>query len=291
MSQPPQHSPQQQQLSRPQPPLQPQHSQEFQPQQQQQQQPMQSPQLGPQQPQQQTAVNETIAEVARWDWPSGRERWGGARPPVPRGYSAYAQGKKAEYARDLPKALRLYQQAMAEGDRADSALKDIAGVLHQLGRTKDAIAFLTSHAAEYVEDWRGYRNLLQTLREQMQPRASNLNRTVEVALGEGNAITRMDKTALPNIFPNFVKVVRVVLRGSSARSAFVEFATHSAARKAIDVTAPRPDIICKWAVPEAAPSSPMPLHAELPIFESIPEECTHNFHNSLDHFLYIFGFW
>lgn len=52
--------------------------------------------------------------------------------PLPKGNSPYAQAKRAEYIdRDTLVAKMLYQKAIQLGDRTESALKDLASILHQ----------------------------------------------------------------------------------------------------------------------------------------------------------------
>lgn len=52
--------------------------------------------------------------------------------PIPRGNSPYAMAKRAEYEeRNLRKAEYYYKQAITAGERVESALKDLASVLHQ----------------------------------------------------------------------------------------------------------------------------------------------------------------
>lgn len=54
--------------------------------------------------------------------------------PIPKGNSAYSKAKRAEYIeRDLDKAVRFYKLAIKNNERVDSAIKDLATVLHQQG--------------------------------------------------------------------------------------------------------------------------------------------------------------
>lgn len=56
--------------------------------------------------------------------------------PLPKGNSFYAMAKRAEYkAKNLSLAKTYYREAINIGDRSESALKDLAGILHQEGRT------------------------------------------------------------------------------------------------------------------------------------------------------------
>jgi hypothetical protein len=63
--------------------------------------------------------------------------------PIPKGKSPYALAKNAEYYdKDNVKAEKLYRQAISQGDRAESSLKDLASLLHRLGKTQQAIELL-----------------------------------------------------------------------------------------------------------------------------------------------------
>jgi len=51
--------------------------------------------------------------------------------PIPRGNSAYAKAKRAEYLeKNLGKAEKFYRIAIKNGERLESSIKDLATVLH-----------------------------------------------------------------------------------------------------------------------------------------------------------------
>jgi hypothetical protein len=51
--------------------------------------------------------------------------------PIPPGDTAYCRAKRAEYIeKNLPKAQKLYAQALYNGERIASTVKDLASVLH-----------------------------------------------------------------------------------------------------------------------------------------------------------------
>ena len=69
--------------------------------------------------------------------------------PIPSGYSTYALAKRAEYVqKDLNLAKYYYHRAIAEGERTESAIKDLASLLHQEGKTQEACDLLLS--CQYV---------------------------------------------------------------------------------------------------------------------------------------------
>ena len=54
-----------------------------------------------------------------------------AKYPIPRGNSFYAEAKRAEYIeKNLEKAASLYLKEIHSGDRKESAVKDLAVVMH-----------------------------------------------------------------------------------------------------------------------------------------------------------------
>lgn len=86
--------------------------------------------------------------------------------PLPQGDTAYAKAKRAEYLeRDLDKAEYLYRRAIFLGERAPSAAKDLAGVLHQQGKTEEACSFLEQHEYLFSLEPKKYENLLTSLQK------------------------------------------------------------------------------------------------------------------------------
>ena len=178
-------------------------------------------------------------------------------PPVPKLNTTYTQAKRAEYDGDFELALRLYARAIRENDRPESAIKDYAGLLHMRGNTKEAIVFMEAQGARFVCA-SGYQNLLKQMREALDRVAGDvrdLSRTILVAVDASSA-TQIDFSSLPTMFPNSLKICRLVFINPNsdtsgnfvARSvrALVEFASHSAARKALMINK-HESIKCFWA--------------------------------------------
>lgn len=81
---------------------------------------------------------------------------------LPPGTGPYAQAKRAEHIEQDPeKAEKLYRQAIRENNRKDSAIKDLASLLHQHGRSQEAISLLKKYAREFKQDT-AYDNMLAT---------------------------------------------------------------------------------------------------------------------------------
>jgi tetratricopeptide (TPR) repeat protein len=62
---------------------------------------------------------------------------------VPRGTNPFARAKRAQLIeKDLERAAQLFETAIKQGDNVESAIKDLAALLLQLGRVQEAIHFL-----------------------------------------------------------------------------------------------------------------------------------------------------
>lgn len=91
------------------------------------------------------------------------------RSPSRPTHNYYNEAKHYEYVeRNLPKAVEYYYLAIEHGDKADSAIKDLAAALHQLGRTKQAVDFLRNHRQAYRGDLEKYDNLIINLAKQVR---------------------------------------------------------------------------------------------------------------------------
>lgn len=69
--------------------------------------------------------------------------------------------------RDLAKAEKFYKIAIRNYERLDSAIKDLATVLHQQGKTDEACKFLEEYRHLYRGDKVKYENLLINLKKQV----------------------------------------------------------------------------------------------------------------------------
>ena len=100
---------------------------------------------------------------------------GGSRParsfPIPKEDNSYSRAKRFEYVeKDLDQAERCYLKCIEMGIRAESALKDLASLWHQRGKTEEACDLLEKHKEIVREDKEKYRNLLSNLREKVENR-------------------------------------------------------------------------------------------------------------------------
>jgi hypothetical protein len=156
--------------------------------------------------------------------------------PIPKGDSPYARAKRAEYIeRNLSKAEVLYKQAIKQNDRADSSVKDLAGILHQQGRTAEACKLLEQHRHLFGSDQSRYDNLLHNLQKQVTPSGNSLNKTLKVT---GLAPTDTP-TEVRKLFTNCTRIQSVVIDieavgDSLVTYAMLKFTSHSAARKTLE---------------------------------------------------------
>jgi len=69
-----------------------------------------------------------------------------ATTPLPSGGGYYAKGKRAQLAEgNLTKAVEFMKLAIEQGDNAESAVKDLASIYQQLGKTKEGITLLKDY--------------------------------------------------------------------------------------------------------------------------------------------------
>ena len=177
-------------------------------------------------------------------------------PPMPKLNSVYAEAKKAEYDGNIELAAELYLKAIKENDRVDSSIKDYAGILHMKGKTKAAIDFMESQDTKHKSSL-GFRNLLGQLKAALERELSNegsgLPRVIVVSIDQVKTKVVINYDSLRSIIPNCLKIIRLtfvnptILDGlPQSLKVFVEFSSHSAARKAVMVSK-HESVKCVWA--------------------------------------------
>ena len=155
-------------------------------------------------------------------------------PTLPARHALYAQAKKLEYDGDIAGALDFLYKAMMNGERVDSCLKDIAGLLNMMGRTSEAVEFLKAHSDKVVNR-AGYCNLLEKLE-------AELDKDIPNDMPRGVTVTVVDRSLGPvtmalcdRLFPNPGKIRRILYTDDVGFVGAVHFASHSSARKALHV--------------------------------------------------------
>ena len=151
--------------------------------------------------------------------------------PLPKGNSPYAMAKRAEYIqKDLELAKHYYRLAIKRGDRGESAIKDIASILHQEGFTSQACEFLSEHQA-YFKDHKKFENLLTSLQKQIIPSENCLKRILKLS----PVTDESTPDSVRNLFKNSARVLEVEFHfHNNQRAAFLKFQSHSSARKTLE---------------------------------------------------------
>ena len=151
--------------------------------------------------------------------------------PLPKGNSPYALAKKAEYIKkDLELAKHYYKLAIKHGDRGESAIKDIASILHQEGLTKQACDFLSEHQT-FFKDHKKFENLLSSLQKQIIPSENCLKRILKLSPVSDFASAESVK----DLFKNSSRILDVEFHyHNNQRCAFLKFQSHSSARKTLE---------------------------------------------------------
>lgn len=152
--------------------------------------------------------------------------------PIPRQQTPYAFAKAAEYIeKDLEKAEHFYRQAIEIGERPESAIKDLAGILHQQGKTQEACDLLKANKAVFIADTNKYENLLKNLQKQMLPSKNTLNKAVKIS-GLG---PMAEELTLRGLFSNASRILHIEFGyDENVRWAILRFPSHSAARKTFE---------------------------------------------------------
>ena len=156
--------------------------------------------------------------------------------PIPKGETYYAKAKIAEYQeRDLDKAEYYYKLAIKKGERVVSAIKDLASLMHQRGKTKEACEFLKSKKGFFWNDQEKYENLYKTLEKQMNGSMNSLNKTVKLSfLNKG-----MKEKEIQELFENPVRITAVEIGLEENMTemnyfCYLRFNSHSSARKTLE---------------------------------------------------------
>ena len=149
--------------------------------------------------------------------------------PIPKGDNPYSIAKRFEYIhKNLPEAEKYYRVAIAQRVRVESAVKDLAGVLHQQGRTQEACDLLESHKRLFVDSQAKFDNLLQSLKT--QSRNASYKYLKLWGLSE-TATEDIVRTMFSN--PNRIHAVFLMKEGRS-QTAVLQFLSLSAARKTVE---------------------------------------------------------
>lgn len=151
--------------------------------------------------------------------------------PLPKGNSPYAMAKRAEYVqKDLELAKHYYKLAIKYKDRGESAIKDIASILHQEGHTKQACDFLSENR-KFFKDHKKFVNLYESLQKQIVPSENCLKRILKIApISDFETID-----SIKAMFKNSSRIVDIEFHYyNGQRAGFLTFSSHSSARKTLE---------------------------------------------------------
>eukprot|EP00931_Biecheleriopsis_adriatica_P041720 TRINITY_DN23814_c0_g1_i1.p1 TRINITY_DN23814_c0_g1~~TRINITY_DN23814_c0_g1_i1.p1 ORF type:complete len:288 (-),score=39.75 TRINITY_DN23814_c0_g1_i1:29-892(-) len=149
------------------------------------------------------------------------------------------RGPREQESQNFEEALQLYKAVVPlKTDKAESAVKDTAGVLHMLGRSEEGFAFLIEHR-HVIRKLEAYENLLKNFTKLWNEEESSTPtcmRTVVLRLeataaAEGSAASKIGMSRCSHIFRNWARIREVLPLGDC--EALVTFASHSAAQKAL----------------------------------------------------------
>ncbi len=168
-------------------------------------------------------------------------------PTLPLNDSLYAKAKRLEYDGDISGAMDMLFKAMHTGDRVDSCMKDIAGLLNMMGRTYEAVEFLKAHQ-DKVTNKVGYSNLLIRLQNDLErSEVSELPRSLTVKV-TNKSLGAVTMGLCDRLFPNPSKVRRILHTDDEGYVGAIHFASHSSARKAMQVQKNCIDqVFCSWS--------------------------------------------
>ena len=153
-----------------------------------------------------------------------------------KGVSDYTLAKHAEYhLRDLVQAEHYYRRAIVQGERAPSAIKDLASLLHQQGRTREAIELLERNMHCFMSDYQKFFNLYTTLKKQLHTAGKCHISSFKISgLGAG-----MGESEVRGLFKNPVRIKKIdfaseVEDGEVNYYCIAGFNSHSSARKTLE---------------------------------------------------------
>jgi tetratricopeptide (TPR) repeat protein len=153
-------------------------------------------------------------------------------PNLPESSTPYGVAKLYEHNKDFDTALEWFAIAIEFGDRTVSAVLDVAGIYSKFGDIKGAIDFLEQYRSIVPQEKMvSFNRLYERLEWDLYKPPNRMSRMVEINIVDAS-FAPLDYVLCQRIFPNSEKV-RVIVSRVSGMSGYVEFDSHSAARKAV----------------------------------------------------------
>jgi hypothetical protein len=156
--------------------------------------------------------------------------------PIPKGSTPYALAKQAEYQdRDLDRAEYYYKLAISQGERVISAIKDLASLMHQRGKTRQACDFLNRHRYLFRSDFHRFENLYKTLEKQLSASENMKNKSLKISKLAAND----GETEVRSLFSNPIRIQKLdfgkeLVDGKIVYYCIARFNSHSSARKTLE---------------------------------------------------------
>jgi hypothetical protein len=132
---------------------------------------------------------------------------------------------------DLNVVVNLLRKQHTIGNGSEVTSRDVANLLHALGKTQECLNFMGQATSLGTVDKTHLEILIHLRSLSEKPVAPISSRVVFVELNPKNG--RITMESLRKLFPNMSKVWRVLV-SSSGHTALLEFASHSSARRAVD---------------------------------------------------------
>jgi len=148
--------------------------------------------------------------------------------PIPKGNTPYCKAKQAEYIAKDPQLAKLYYyQAIWVGDRIQSAVKDLAAILHQEGNTLVAINLL-SQFQNFFSDQSKFKNLMLSFKKQLASCCNSHFRYLRVY-----PLNTHEVSTVLSLFKNTTQLEQVDLVYGEFVYALLKFPSYSAAQKTL----------------------------------------------------------
>ena len=157
-------------------------------------------------------------------------------PPIPKGNNFYALAKKAEcIQKNNDLAEFYYCQAISNNVRAESAIKDLASLLHKLGKTDQSCKLLEDNKEKFIEDIEKYDNLLSTFKKQLVATPNMQNKNLKIS----GLPVNCTESSIRSLFTNSTRIAEINFNsekvlGKSNFYCILMFNSHSSARKTLE---------------------------------------------------------
>lgn len=150
--------------------------------------------------------------------------------PIPKGRSYYALAKYAEYvSKNLEKAEIFYKKAILADDRKESAIKDLAALLHQQGKTVEACQMLERFSKSFKSSPEKLQNLYLALKRHLNANPTSNKKKVKIS----GFLSRPTQCQVFSLFSNHSRIKKIEF-SENDNSVYLEFNSKSSCRKTFE---------------------------------------------------------